>query len=216
MKQKAEIRIYIASPIPIVRAGLFAILSQTRGFKIVGVCDSENTRCSEVETLDPDILLIDTDELPDRTVELLKQCRERLPGLRCVLLAPDDEETVFALFEAGAHSAILKSSAVAELIRGIRETAAGNMYFSPEVSRLLMRRFPRKEAGGRKDSGLSGREVEILKLIAQGHSNEQAALALGLSPLTIKTHRSRIMKKLNLHTTADLVRFAARKKIVEF
>jgi len=129
-----------------------------------------------------------------------------------------DENYVVQVLRAGARGYLLKDTAEEDLITAVRTVANGQPFFSPKIAKLLlgdgMQRL-RQEGVSDSYDLLTAREREVLQLIAEGKSNKESAAALFVSPTTIETHRARIMDKLDLHSTADIVLYAVRKGIVQ-
>jgi two-component system response regulator NreC len=128
-----------------------------------------------------------------------------------------DDLYITQSLQAGAHGFILKDSADADLVRAVRDLAAGKSYFSPAVSKVVLDDYVRYLADrGVTDrfDALSEREREVFQLIAEGNSNKDIAQLLHLSPGTIETHRARIMEKLDVHSAAEIVLYAVRKGVI--
>jgi len=151
-------------------------------------------------------------------VETAAQLLRQFPSLAVIMLSMHSDETyVLRALRAGARGYVLKESAEGELIAAIRAVVAGKSFFSPKVRRMLQQdHVERLERAGIADSYdlLTAREREILQLIAEGNSNKEVAGRLFLSVFTVETHRKKIVEKLNLHGTADLILYAVRKGIV--
>jgi DNA-binding NarL/FixJ family response regulator len=135
-----------------------------------------------------------------------------------VLTMHDSEQVVREVLDAGARGYLLKSDAGRELIAAVEAVADHRPYFTSRVASMVLDGYLRKgasESVGTAVGRLSGREQEILQLLAEGRSNKEVASALAISVKTVETHRTNIMRKLDLHSLSDLVRYAVRNKIVE-
>jgi DNA-binding NarL/FixJ family response regulator len=134
-----------------------------------------------------------------------------------ILSMHSDETYVTRALNAGATGYILKDSAGKDLIRAVASVAEGRSFFSPQVSRVMLDDFVRRAAASavtdRYDT-LSDREREILQLVAEGRSNKEVAALLDISPATVETHRARVLQKLDVHNTAELVLYAVRRGLV--
>jgi DNA-binding NarL/FixJ family response regulator len=151
-------------------------------------------------------------------VEATRQIVRRAPDVRVLILSMySDDLYITQALQAGAHGFVLKDSADADLVRAVRDLAAGKSYFSPTVSKVVLDDYVRRLADrGISDrfDALTEREREVFQLIAEGHSNKDIAGLLHLSPGTVETHRARIMEKLDLHSAAEIVLYAVRKGVI--
>ena len=200
------IRLLLADDHAIFRQGLTRLLHTWTEGQLVGEAADGQEAWRLIQTLQPDVAIVDIDMPKMRGIEILEKVLERELSTRIVLLTMHDEPALaFEAEQAGVHGYILKDNTFEELITAINEVTAGHCYQSPSV-REKLRAF-RMNGGGIIPSP---REREVLKLIASGLSNKAIAKALDISPKTVETHRSRLMIKLNLHSVADLVRYAIR------
>jgi len=157
--------------------------------------------------------------LPDLSgIDATREIKKRMPDVSIVALTiHEDEEYFFRMLEAGASGYVPKRAAPEELITAIRAAATGQVYLYPSLAKLLVRDFL---DGGRAadepaSSDLTDREQEVLTYLAEGANNSEIAAALVISPKTVARHRENIMRKLNLHSRAELVRYAIRKGIIK-
>lgn len=128
-----------------------------------------------------------------------------------------DEEFVLRALSAGAKGYLLKDEAESDLVRAVQVVATGRPFFSPGIASMLLEDYMRRlQQQGSPDSYdlLTDRERELLRLVAEGKTNKEAATLMGVSVATVETHRTNLMQKLNLHNTAEIVLYAVRKKIV--
>jgi two-component system, NarL family, response regulator NreC len=151
-------------------------------------------------------------------IEATRQVVRRVPAVRVLILSMhSDEAYITQALQAGAKGYLLKDSADTDLIRAVTDIAAGRSFFSPAVAKIMLDDYVRhladKGIGDRFES-LSEREREIFQLIAEGHSNKQIADLLSISPTTVETHRARILQKLDLHSTAEIVLYAVRRGVI--
>ena len=150
-------------------------------------------------------------------LEATRRIRKRFPGTRVLALTQyDDKEYVFPVIEAGARGFISKTAASSELVSGIRSVHRGDSFLSPSVARHLVEDY-QHGASIRKSHDpyeqLTDREREILKLLAEGHTSQEIASMLVISPKTVEGHKTKLMAKLDLHNRVDLVKYALRKGI---
>jgi two-component system response regulator NreC len=158
--------------------------------------------------------------LPDKTgIEATREIKAKYPNVSIVALTiHEDEEYFFQMLNAGASGYVPKRAAPEELITAIRTAANGEVYLYPTMAKLLVRDYLNADhpAGEKVDlGGLTDREHEVFTLLAEGASNQEIADSLVISPKTVERHRENIMRKLNLHSRSELVRYAIRKGIIK-
>jgi DNA-binding NarL/FixJ family response regulator len=217
-----KVRIFLADDHAILREGLRYILTSVQDYEIAGESGDGREACEMIERLKPDIAILDI-SMPSLTgVEVARRILKYRPEVRIIMLSRhDNEEYVRELLDYGVHGYVLKDNAADDLLRAISEVLKGNIYLSPRIiSSIVPGRAhaaggpvtPDAEGPG---ALLSHREREILKLIAEGKSGSQIASGLFLSENTVKVHRSNIMKKLGIHKTVDLVKYAIKIGLVD-
>jgi DNA-binding NarL/FixJ family response regulator len=215
-------KIFLADDHAILREGLRYILGSVTGYEVVGESGDGREALGMIEKLKPDIAIIDI-SMPGMTgVEIARQVKKYTRTVRIIILSRhDNEEYVNELLKLGVNGYVLKDNAGDDLLRAVAEVSKGNIYLSPRITRKIVTDYlsPNvRETAGRPDSqftALSTREREILKLIAEGRSNAEIASTLWISDKTVKVHRSNIMKKLDIHKVADLVKYAVKSGLVE-
>lgn len=212
------IRLLLVDDHAVVRSGLKMLLESERDVEIVGEAASASEAIEATMRLKPDVVLMDIG-LPDLSgIDATRQIKKNAPQVAIVALTiHEDEEYFFRMLEAGASGYVPKRAAPEELITAIRAAATGQVYLYPSLAKLLVRDFL---DGGRADaeqapSDLTDREHEVLTYLAEGASNEEIAASLVISPKTVARHRENIMRKLNLHSRSELVRYAIRKGIIK-
>jgi two-component system, NarL family, response regulator NreC len=212
------IRLLIVDDHAVVRSGLRMLLENERDAEIVGEAASASEAIEAAMRLKPDVILMDIG-LPDLSgIDATREIKKRVSDVSIVALTiHEDEEYFFKMLEAGASGYVPKRAAPEELLTAIRAAAAGQVYLYPSLAKLLVRDFL---DGGRASeeqarSDLTDREQEVLTYLAEGASNEEIAASLVISPKTVARHRENIMRKLNLHSRAELVRYAIRKGIIK-
>jgi DNA-binding NarL/FixJ family response regulator len=214
----ARLRILLADDHTIVRQGLRKILEAQPEWTVVAeASDGRDTVRLAIE-LQPDVVILDIGMPRLNGIEATRQIVRRLPSVGVVILSMHSDETyILQALQAGARAYLLKDSADTDLIRGVSAAAAGKSFFSPVVARVMLddylRHLSQKGIVDRFDS-LSEREREVFQLIAEGHSNKEIADVLSVSPSTIDTHRTHILQKLDVHSTAELVLYAVRRGVI--
>jgi two-component system response regulator NreC len=157
--------------------------------------------------------------LPDLSgIDATREIKKRISDVAIVALTiHEDEEYFFKMLESGASGYVPKRAAPEELLTAIRAAATGQVYLYPSLAKLLVRDFldGGRVSGQQTTSDLTDREQEVLTYLAEGASNEEIAASLVISPKTVARHRENIMRKLNLHSRAELVRYAIRKGIIK-
>jgi DNA-binding NarL/FixJ family response regulator len=208
-------RILIADDHEVVRSGLRAILEARDGWEVVAeACDGKDAVAKAVETR-PDVAIIDYSLPMMNGVEATRQIRARVPTAEILIFTMHDSDVLVGeLLEAGARAYLLKSDAKQYLIAAVESLAAHKPFFTARVSEQLLATFLSRHRP-RTDASLSPRERAVVQLIAEGHSNREMSEILNLSIKTIETHRAAAMRKLNLTSTAALVRYAVRNRLVE-
>ena len=212
------IRLLLVDDHAVVRSGLRMLLENERDVEIVGEASSASEAIEAAMRLKPNVILMDIG-LPDLSgIDATREIKKRAPDLAIVALTiHEDEEYFFKMLEAGASGYVPKRAAPEELITAIRAAATGQVYLYPSLAKLLVRDFldGGRAADEQTPSDLTDREQEVLTYLAEGASNEEIATSLVISPKTVARHRENIMRKLNLHSRAELVRYAIRKGIIK-
>lgn len=214
-----KIRVLLADDHTILRAGLKMMLNAQPDIEVVGEASDGRQAVSEAHRLLPDVILMDI-TMPDcNGIEATKQVKRTLPDIRVLVLTMhENEEYLFQMLRAGASGYMLKEAADTDLISAIRVVSSGRFYLSPSAQSMMVSDYlQRVRTGEERDSysALTEREREILKLVAEGYTNNQIGERLFISPKTVDTHRTHIMDKLNLHSRAELVKYAMRRGLLE-
>ncbi len=213
-----KVRVLIADDHGIVRKGLRLQLEQQDGFEVVGEATDGREAVRFAEELVPDVVIMDIAMPNLNGIDATAQMVKRNPQLRVIILSMhSDESYLTRALSAGAKGYLLKETADLDLYRAVQAVAQGKVFFSPAIANTLLEDYMRHlQQRGLQDSYdlLTDREKEILQLLAEGKSNKEVATTLELSTYTVETHRTHIMQKLNLHSSADIVLYAVRKKII--
>ncbi len=213
-----KIKVLVADDHTIVRHGIYALLGLMSDIELVGEAVNGREALEKVEKLMPDVVIMDIAmPLMDGLEATRRICKE-FPRTKVIALTQyDDREFVFPVIEAGARGFISKTAASSELASAIRSVYRGDSYLSPSVARVFVEGY-REGFGKVKDQDpykqLTNREREILKLLAEGHTTQEIAAMLVLSPKTVDRHKTNLMAKLAIHSRADLIKYALRKGII--
>ena len=215
----AELRVLLGDDHTVLRQGLRKILEDRRDLCVVAEAGNGRDAVREAIERNPDVAVLDIGMPLLNGIEATRQIVRRAPGVRILILSMhSDQAYVTQAVQAGARGYLLKESAGSELIAAISAVAAGKTFFSPAVAQVVFDDYVRglAERGitDRYDA-LSEREREVLQLVAEGKSSKEIAEVLSISPATVETHRTHLLQKLGLRNTAEVVRFAARRGIVQ-
>jgi DNA-binding NarL/FixJ family response regulator len=213
----STIRILIVDDHTLLRDGISALLALAPDMEVVGEAGNGKEALERVRELRPDVVLMDIEMPIMDGLEASRKIHERYPAVKVLILSQyDDAEHVLDAVGAGAKGFVTKTAASAELAASIRSVYGGDSYLSPQAARELVGEFQRAERPRSDDlyDQLTGREKEILKLIAQGRTTQQIADLRVISRKTAEGHRANLMAKLDVHDRVELVKYALRKGII--
>ena len=206
------IRIVLADDHAVVRSGLRVLLNADGRFQVIGEAGDVSATLKAVRSLRPRVLVLDLNFGGDSSLDAISQLRAEVPETQIVVLTmQDDPGFARVALRAGALGYVLKDAADAELKDAVLLAAAGETYLNP---RLGARLATESRDGPTRPDNLSPREVEVLTLIALGHTNNEIAASLTLSVRTVESHRAHIQQKIGLVSRADLVAYARRRKLL--
>jgi DNA-binding NarL/FixJ family response regulator len=211
------INIILADDHQVVRKGLKALLSVEQDFNIVGEAGDGLETVKLVEQLQPDVLILDLMMAGINGLEVTRQLNKKNPRTGIVILSMHSNEAyVLEALRSGARAYILKESPPEELVRAIREVSSGRRYLSSPLTERAIEAYTQRTEVKPMDpyDQLTTREREILQLTAQGRTNAEIATRLYISPRTVETHRTNLMRKLELHNHAQLIQFAIQHGII--
>lgn len=210
-----KMRVLITDDHVIVREGLRTILQAQPDIEVVGEASSGEEAIVKTKEYHPDIVLMDITMPVMSGLEATRQIKQQYPDVSILILTMHEgDEYFFKSLDAGASGYFIKGGSSTELISALRAVYQGAVFLYPTMAKKLLGNYLEQvKAGQDKDSydGLTGREREILKLIAEGRTNQEIAELLVLSSATVQTHRANIMAKLGLHSRTELTKYAIRQ-----
>ncbi len=213
---EVPIRVLVADDHAIVRTGIRHVLESEPGFAVVGEAATGAEALELATSLRPDVAVLDI-SMPDESgLRVAEELRRRVPTTHVLILSMhDNTEYVLESLRAGAHGYLLKDTAATELRGAIRAVRRGESFFSPPIASRLTA-VVRGDAAGQPDalSQLTARERQVLIGVAQGRTNREIALELGISHRTVETHRESLMRKLGVRTVAGLTRLALEAGLI--
>jgi two-component system response regulator NreC len=212
------IRVLVADDHTLFRAGLRALFASEGDIEVVGEAANGEEAVRRALELRPEVVVMDLMMPIKNGIEATRELKVKLPEVKVLVLSMyDDEEHVQRLLAGGASGYMLKKATSDELVRALREVVAGGVPLDPSVAAKVVKDYVRRVQGEEESPSspeLTPRELEVLKLIAQGLSNQSVADQLGLSRKTVDVHRANIMRKLDLHTVTELVKYALRRGLI--
>lgn len=213
-----QIRVLIVDDHAILRDGISALLALAADIEVVGEAENGREAIDRARQLAPDVVLMDIAMPAMDGLEATRRIHKEFPQMKVLTLSQyDDREHLLSLLEAGAEGFISKTAASSELASAIRSVYQGDSFLSPSVAKLLLKHYRQGARAGKGQDPydqLTGREREVLKLLAEGHTSQGIADTLVISPKTVEGHRTNLMAKLDIHNRTDLVKYALRKGII--
>lgn len=213
-----RIRVLLADDHSVVRKGLRMQLQQGDQFEVVGEASDGREAVQLAESENPDVVIMDILMPGLNGIDATAQIVKRNPRTGVVIFSMHADDTYLSrALAAGARGYLLKDGEDLDVTRAVEAAAEGKPFFSPTIAGILVEDYMRQlQQRGLQDSYalLTEREKETLQLLAEGKSNKEVARILNLSVYTVETHRSNVMEKLNLHTTAEIILYAVRKKLI--
>ena len=209
-----SLRILLADDHELLRQGLRTLIEDQSGWQVCGEATTGREAVTKARELKPDIVVMDFTMPELNGMEATRQIRAALPRTEVLLLTMhESEELVREVLAAGARGYVLKSDAGRVLVDALKALADQKPYFTSKISALVLEGYLNPIT--RENPALTPREREIVQLVAEGRSTKELADRLGISPKTAETHRTNIMRKLNVHSVSEVVRYAIRNKLVE-
>ena len=211
------IRILIADDHTVVRSGLRALLERDPDLEFVGEAGDGAETLRQVETLQPDLVLLDITMPPESGIETAKQLKEKHPELLILFLTMHEDETLLhEALRAGGAGYVIKRAEEAEILQAIHTVSEGDLYVHPSMTRALLHQTVTSEQRrGAPVEPLTPRELDVLRLLVRGNTNRQSAEVLGLSVRTVENHRANLMGKLGISSRVELVSYAEEHELLE-
>ena len=206
-------RVLLADDHALIRQGLKTLL-ETRGFQVVGEASDGQETLRAIEKTRPDVAIVDISMPVLNGIDAARELKKSSPRTKVIVLTQHDEDQyVTEALRAGVKGYVLKSQAAQDLVHAIEEVCRGSVYLSPNISRAVVDAYLSRTYVS--TDPLSGRERQVLQLVGEGKSTKDISLHLGISVKTAESHRARLMKKLDIHETASLVRYAIRRGLIQ-
>jgi len=214
-----KLRILIADDHAVIRAGIRWVLESRANCEVCGEAVTGRQAVALAQQLNPDVVVLDIAMPELNGVEATRQIVKTVPDVRVLIFSGhESEQLVRDSVDAGADGYVLKSDAERELTAAVQAVRQREPFFTPGIAQIALQAYRNKRRGSQAQSRSSGaltaREREVLQLLAEAKSNKEVATTLGISVPTVETHRANIMYKLNVHSVAELVRYAIRQKII--
>jgi DNA-binding NarL/FixJ family response regulator len=213
------LRILIVDDHELVRRGIKGLLNTKSRWRIIGEAADGVEAIEKAKKLKPDVVILDIDMPNLNGLEATPQIREAVPDAKIIVLTLHESgEMVRRALEAGARGLVLKSDLAEGLVTALGEISRSELFLTPRVSEIVLREFLHTENGTEKTTEKSettptAREREVIRLLSEGRANKEIATALGITVRTAEAHRANVMKKLGLHSLAELVHYAIRHGI---
>jgi DNA-binding NarL/FixJ family response regulator len=217
-KKPNRLRILLADDHELVRHGIRGILKARPHWRVVGEAANGRFAVEKAKKLKPSIVIVDL-EMPEMDgLEATRQIRKAVPNTRVLVLTMhQSDQMVRHVLEAGAQGYVLKSDVARQLVKAVESISRGKVFLTPKVSQIVLNGFLKANKDSKRDQNSqtkpTPREVQIIRLLADGKANKEIADALGITIRTVQTHRAKIMTKLGLHSITELVRYAFRNQI---
>ena len=214
------LRILIADDHDLMRRGVKALLQSKAGWEICGEAHTGREAVAKAEELKPDVIILDI-SMPDLNgVEAARRIRSASPNTEVLILSVHySDQLIREILEAGVRGYIVKSDSDRDLLIAVETLSNHKPFFTPRATEIILSNFNTppspKDLPGTLRERLTSREREIVQLLAEGKSSKEVASSLCISVKTAETHRANIMRKLQLHTVTELVRYAVRNQIIE-
>ena len=214
----SKIRVFLADDHQVFREGIRLLLEKVPDMEMIGEADDGEEAVTKVSQLMPDVVLMDITMPKLNGLEATRQIKQKHPSIKVLILTMHEtDQYLSAMLEVGVSGYLVKTTTSRELISAIKAVHQGDVYLYPSIARMLVGDYlQRVKSGEEKTSydGLTPREREILRYIAEGRQNRESAQLLFISLRTVQAHRSNLMEKLGAHDRTQLVKYAIRKGII--
>ena len=210
------VSIIVADAQYLIRYGLKQLISQYQQYDIVGEVSNEQALLTAIKENKPELVILDYDQPEHFSIDTLRALKQQAPEIKIMVISGNaDKQKIDQVLKMGVNCFLTKSCDDEEIFDGLKATLRGEKFFCTQIlDYLLYKSYAQEELPAKPVTPLSAREIEIVKLIAQGLIAKEIAEKLHLSTHTVYTHRKNIMKKLNLNTSSELVMYALNQKII--
>jgi len=217
-----NLRLLIADDHDVVRKGVRALLEEQPGWEVVAEATNGREAVEKATLVRPDVTILDLIMPELNGIEAAREILKRVPTKILILTVYDSDELIRQALEAGAQGYLLKTDAGRDLVAAVDAVRRNKTFFTPKVAQIVLQGYLRRPTRQREEStvlkgglGITVRQKQILKLLAEGKSCKGVAAALNISTKTAETHRANIMRRLNFHSVTELVRYAVRNHVIE-
>ncbi len=217
VSETRPVEVLLADELTLVREGLVALCNSINGFHVVSQVGSATAALAEIERLEPAVAILDMGLSDLAATEVIRLVREKGLRTRCAVFSTrKDRKTVLEVLRAGACGYVLKSSTAEQMVEALSQFTQGGIYVSPQIEVMSLFGEPGMRNGGEDPiEALSSREFQVFSLLVEGVRAKEIAARLALSPKTVDTYRSSLMRKLDIHDVAGLVKFAIRRDLAD-
>jgi DNA-binding NarL/FixJ family response regulator len=214
-----KLRILLADDHALIRRGARGVLQTQHGWRVVGEARNGIEAVEKAKRLKPDVAIVDISMPELDGVEATRQIREAVPNTKVLVLTMhESEQVVEGALDAGAHGYVLKSDLTTCLVKAVKDVFGGRRSLTPKVSEIVVKGFLKvrsdNQQEGRTGTQPTSRQLEIVRLLAEGKINKEIACQLGIAVRTVEAHRANIMQKFGLHSLADIIQYALRQGII--
>ena len=214
-----KLRILVADDHALIRRGAREVLQSQQGWRVVGEAGNGTEAVEKAKRLKPDVAIVDISMPELDGVQVTRQIRETVPNTKVLVLTMhDSDQVVESALDAGAHGYVLKSDLTACLVKAVKDVFAGRRSLTPKVSEIVVKGFLKARSDnqqeGRVGTQPTSRQLEIIRLLAEGKINKEIGCQLGIAVRTVEAHRANIMQKLGFQSLADIIQYALRQGII--
>jgi DNA-binding NarL/FixJ family response regulator len=216
MKEDMAYSIFIVDDHDIIREGLKTILRRQSDYEVIGEAKDGEEALEKVSSLKPDILLLDI-TMPKKTgLEIIEQVLKKSPSTKILIISVHKANAyVLKALQSGVKGYLSKENAADDLLQALRKIVSGQVYLDAQASDYLLKKVSKPQEEMAAQSLLTDRETDVLRLVAEGKAAKEIAALLSLSPRTVENYKNNMLRKLGLHRTSDLIKYAIKNKIID-